>query len=1011
MQEHKDTDWGGADSIVIVAGKGGEEQTVYWVSVAVQLYLLDVELPESIILMTKGTLHFLGSSSKVKKLRVLEDYDGKPAELAVKLIVKDKDDHSAQLSQLLDLARGAGPKVGTILKEAAFGTFAADWQKLVDLESVDVCAGVLEAIASKDDVELKNLKVAAVMTCAILRKHLIPQLEGIVDDETDIAQTKIAEDLEELFDDPTKLASAWKAATKIDRDRVDMTYPPIIQSGGTYNLKPSAATTGDKLHYGTDSSPGVILVSMGARYKSYCSNLTRTFMVNPTEPQRNTYSTLVKLREHLVKLFVPGTRIGDVMTQAKDFVAKQAPDLLPNLTKNCGSGMGIAFRERSFLINAKNDRKMRKGMTFNLSIGFDNLNSTATSDEKSKIYAVQLSDTIVVGDTPDILTKPASVEENDVLWETRDDDADGDANGDAEEEELERGAAALLNQVGTDKRDAVVESAGQERKLRQDEIAKAQREEALRRFKKMDEEQAKQQSKVKIPVSYESAARYPKLKRPAQINVDSSSDSVFLPVFGTPVPIHVAFIKNISRQSDANGQFVELRINMVTPGLTAASAGNLSFKDPKATFVKELMFRSSNTTRVNAQFQMINATKKEWLRRQKEKADKDSLVHMESLKMFRGGPPPRLPDCSVRPALPGRGRRTGTLEIHANGLRYKSAQNAPLDITYQNVKHAFFQQAVNDMKSEFRDDHVRIHFHLRDEIMVGKKKTKDIQFVTQVGEDNIKLSDVRRSAYDPDELEDEQRERERRSKINKVYRKFVARIQEESQKTSHAMEFDIPYRELCFTGRATLKGSNKGESFFMPTKDCLVDLCEPPFFLIDINELEIVYFERVSHNLKYFDLVFVCKDYETWVRIDSIPTKKLENVKTWVDSINVRYYEGASALKWKDVLNVARTDPEAFWDEGGWDAIFGPNEDSDEDDESSDEGDGEFSAEEEEEESSEDYDSEDEGSEEDEFAGEDELSESGEDWDEAEKRALKDDRSRKRDDEIDEGRSKKRSRR
>ena len=38
---------------------------------------------------------------------------------------------------------------------------------------------------------------------------------------------------------------------------------------------------------------------------------------------------------------------------------------------------------------------------------------------------------------------------------------------------------------------------------------------------------------------------------------------------------------------------------------------------------------------------------------------------------------------------------------------------------------------------------------------------KDIQFVTQVGEDNIKLSDVRRSAYDPDELEDEQRERER----------------------------------------------------------------------------------------------------------------------------------------------------------------------------------------------------------------------------------------------------------
>ena len=99
---------------------------------------------------------------------------------------------------------------------------------------------------------------------------------------------------------------------------------------------------------------------------------------------------------------------------------------------------------------------------------------------------------------------------------------------------------------------------------------------------------------------------------------------------------------------------------------------------------------------------------------------------------------------------------------------------------------------------------------------------------------------------------------------------------------------DIPYKDLCFTGRASLKGASRGESFFMPTKDCLVDLSDAPFFLLDTNELEIAYFERVSHNLKYFDMVFVCKDYETWVRIDAIPTKKLENVKTWIDSINVR---------------------------------------------------------------------------------------------------------------------------
>jgi hypothetical protein len=43
--------------------------------------------------------------------------------------------------------------------------------------------------------------------------------------------------------------------------------------------------------------------------------------------------------------------------------------------------------------------------------------------------------------------------------------------------------------------------------------------------------------------------------------------------------------------------------------------------------------------------------------------------------MYRGtGRPPSLPDCTVKPSLGGRGKRSGTLEIHANGVRYKSPQ-------------------------------------------------------------------------------------------------------------------------------------------------------------------------------------------------------------------------------------------------------------------------------------------------------------------------------------------------
>ena len=52
-----------------------------------------------------------------------------------------------------------------------------------------------------------------------------------------------------------------------------------------------------------------------------------------------------------------------------------------------------------------------------------------------------------------------------------------------------------------------------------------------------------------------------------------------------------------------------------------------------------------------------------------------------------------------------------------------------------------------------------IHFHLHNPIMIGKKKTKDVQFYVEVMEASYALDQTRRSGYDPDELEEEQRER------------------------------------------------------------------------------------------------------------------------------------------------------------------------------------------------------------------------------------------------------------
>jgi nucleosome binding factor SPN SPT16 subunit len=50
--------------------------------------------------------------------------------------------------------------------------------------------------------------------------------------------------------------------------------------------------------------------------------------------------------------------------------------------------------------------------------------------------------------------------------------------------------------------------------------------------------------------------------------------------------------------------------------------------------------------------------------------------------------------------------------------------------------------------------------------------------------------------YDPDEIEEEQRERERRNKINAEFGQFVKKVQElwEKDLPDMGLEFDIPFR-------------------------------------------------------------------------------------------------------------------------------------------------------------------------------------------------------------------------
>lgn len=59
---------------------------------------------------------------------------------------------------------------------------------------------------------------------------------------------------------------------------------------------------------------------------------------------------------------------------------------------------------------------------------------------------------------------------------------------------------------------------------------------------------------------------------------------------------------------------------------------------------------------------------------------------------------------------------------------------------------------------------------------------------------------------------------------------------------------------------------------------------QPPF-VVTLDEVELVHFERVQFHLKNFDVVIVYKDYNKKVTmINAVPVNSLDPIKEWLKS-------------------------------------------------------------------------------------------------------------------------------
>mmetsp|Transcript_10616 Transcript_10616/g.13105 ORF Transcript_10616/g.13105 Transcript_10616/m.13105 type:complete len:1111 (-) Transcript_10616:134-3466(-) len=1046
--------WGGATAVSLNRGALDEDK-IFVKSIIIQQYLFGYELPETIIILTySGKVLILGTKKKIEFLQPIVGKAPSSSSIKdVKLLLRNKTDENAEnfLTMLKDGEMVEGTKVGVFLKEKGGNEGASmvvGWEKAMDsakVTYVDISAGVSLAMSIKEDMELDLLKKASVLSNKVLKHGVIPRIEEIIDSELSVTHEAVATEIDAMIEDPSKIN------LKVPKEHVQSCYFPIVQSGGDYDIKISAQSSNKPFKY------DIILASLGARYQMYCSNVCRTFLVDPPKKVSQTYETLLSLQGICLENMVPGRPLKAVYLAAVKYLKNSGNDnLIKHLPKNLGFATGLDFRESSLVLNPKNPAVFRPDMVFVLTVGFVGL--PLSSEDKSSVSSKSASKNLetfalLVGDMVTITTSQSEVltkhskDLSDISYTINDEDGDAsssDGSGAARSKKKKRapdGDEAYARSVATSQvEDTYVNGtrqrkstrlAGQnssaeahegkvEREKRQVALMARKNEERLRELaraksgKKDSDDPTKGADEL---VTYEKTKEYPEFVLPNQVKVDMARECIILPICGNPVPFHISTVKNVVLPDPDAAAY--LRLNFYSAGATLGKDTPVNIVRlvqkyaPFATFIREMTFRSLDPQSLTHAYRQILELRKRCRQRELRELEEANLVKQEKLIRTKNERVPRLSDLTMRPVFAGK-KTQGNLEAHTNGLRFISTRHEILDIMYNNIKYAIFQPCESEIM-------VLVHFHLRNPILVGRKRQKDIQFYTEVIDASLQVDGGRRSMADPDEMDDEQRERQLRKRLNEAFKEFCRKVENVARKNGHTIEFDIPYRDLGFYGTPS-----KEMVTVQPTLHCLINLTETPFFVVDLGEVDHVHFERVTFMSKAFDIVLINKNFtmNPW-RVDMIPSNEKDSIQEWLTDMEISYTEGPMNLNWKQIMITVAGDDRFYMNthedevtekDAGWEFLrmFGKDdeegEDDDEDDSHYSENQSEEAGSDESEEDESDFDSE---SEESDYDGDEDLEEQGMDWEEMEREAAADDRKKRRqggDDESDGGRRKKKQR-
>ncbi|KAI3390101.1 hypothetical protein SNEBB_003093 [Seison nebaliae] len=941
-----------ADALIFSRGSGAT--TKFYKSGTIQSWLFFFEISDCILALLPNEIIILAGNKKLQFFKSLISQCAPPSDIVpFRMELRNKLDHDEEnFEKLLTSIKKIGSTngiVGVFMKERLSGDFIDQWNQAmindVNIKRVDISVGISSILSVKDSEEMNHMKIASQINNKVYVKFVRSYVTEKLVQKRNIQLLQMSKQIGKELEAPHNIPS------NADAQHIDLSYLPVVQCG-----EDNSITFDHLIGHERQLQYNVISFSLGARYHFYCSVLIRTILIDPNEYVEKIYEIALGIHEHLVNSLRDGMELKELYKECEEkCMEEELSEYVPN---NFGYVTGIEVKESNICINKTNSFKAIQGMTFVLAVQLMNIPNKEQSGNEPKNFSIQIADTVEVNDSTKAATFLTTAKRNissiRISYKNKAKNTSLNSSGGSDylNDSFER---------GNSNRDIGSSISGRLRnngrvlaqKTRSEESAEARRAAHQKILLKNLNDEGKKRilngkmgvaeieaKKVKRRVAYNNEKLFPYndaevLKN--RICVDRKFESIVLPVLGNYLPFHISVIKNAS--TSVQGKMTHLRINFEHP--TSIKLEDYSSdeygENGNLAFIKEFSFRSSNiTTDRKTSYETppsanllnvakaITEMKRKFKLREIQEKDQESVVKQAALSIS-SKPKAKLKDLQVRPNVLAR-RTVGTLEAHNNGFRFTSVTTSheKIDILYSNIKHAFYQPCDKEIV-------ILIHFHLKDAIMINKRKIKDIQFFTEVGE---LVSDLGRSIYrkENDDYEAEQRERELRHRLKSCFRGFCEQVE---QIGSHTPEFEMPYRELGFNGTPF-----RSMVFLMPTKSCLVNITEFPACVITMSEIELVHFERISFGLNNFDMVFIFKNYHRRPQnITTIPMDQLDYIKNWIDKSDIKYTEAPQPMNWGKIMKTIVDDTLGFFENGGWnfleinDSDVSRESDSEDDDE------------------------------------------------------------------------------